>query len=107
AAAEALVTATGLRTCTTRLPRRPAPRASACILLDLGRCSAPCVNAETDYTQRVQAALTVLAGRAAPVVAAMQARIAELSRQQRYEEAAVRRDQLLAYLRAGPEPNGW
>jgi len=101
AAAEALVTATGLRTCTTRLPRRPAPRASACILLDLGRCSAPCVNTETDYTQRVQAALTILAGQAGPVVAAMQARIAELSRQQRYEEAAVRRDQLLAYLRAG------
>src|SRR5699024_314059 len=47
AAAEALVAATGLRTCTTRLPRHPAARANACILFDLGRCSAPCVRPDT------------------------------------------------------------
>lgn len=98
---DALVAGSGLRTCSTRLPRSPGPRAHSCILLDLGRCSGPCVNPQTDYAQRVGAAEQVLAGDAEPVVRAMRKRIAGLSRQQRYEEAGTARDQLQAYLRTG------
>lgn len=101
AAVEALVAATGLRTCTTRLPRRPSPGASSCILLDLGRCSAPCVRSDTDYAGRVARAEHVLGGDAVPVVSTLRRRIADLSAQERFEDAATHRDQLLAYLRAG------
>ena len=98
-AVEAIVAATGLRTCTATLPRLPAAGANACILLELGRCSGPCVHPATDYPTRADAADRVLAGDAAAVVEALRERIARLSAQERYEEAAQRRDQLLAYLR--------
>ena len=98
-AVEAVVAATGLRTCTATLPRVPKPGGSACILLELGRCSAPCVHPDTDYGDRVLRAEQVLGGDADAVVQTMTATISRLSAQERFEEAAVRRDQLLAYLR--------
>ncbi len=45
AAAEALAEALPLRTCSQSLSSRP--KASACVLADLGRCPAPCVGAVT------------------------------------------------------------
>ena len=98
-AVEAVVAATGLRTCTATLPRVPKAGGNACILLELGRCSAPCVHPDTDYGDRVLRAKEVLDGDAGAVVQVMTATIARLSAQERFEEAAVRRDQLFAYLR--------
>ncbi len=98
-AVEAIVAATGLRTCTAPLPRVPAAGANACILLELGRCAAPCVHTGTDYAERVARAQRVLTGDAGTVVQHMRGILARLSAQERYEEAAARRDQLLAYLR--------
>ncbi|HLS63627.1 MAG TPA: hypothetical protein VK060_09630 [Ruania sp.] len=98
-AVEAIVAATGLRTCTAPLPRVPAAGANACILLELGRCAAPCVHTGTDYATRVTGAQRVLGGDAGAVVDALRGILARLTAQERFEEAAVRRDQLLAYLR--------
>ncbi|HLS65208.1 MAG TPA: DEDD exonuclease domain-containing protein [Ruania sp.] len=98
-AVEAIVAATGLRTCTATLPRVPATGASACILLELGRCAAPCVHPGTDYATRVSGAQRVLGGDAGAVVDTLRGILARLTAQERFEEAAVRRDQLLAYLR--------
>src|SRR5699024_11035536 len=82
-AVEAMVAATGVRTCTGTLPRTPKPGANACILLELGRCSAPCVNTDTDYGDRVLRAEQVLGGDADAVVQAMTATIGRLSGQER------------------------
>ncbi|UFU01637.1 DEDD exonuclease domain-containing protein [Ruania suaedae] len=99
-AVAALVAATGLRTCRQRLPRTPRPSASACVLAEMGSCVAPCVqHTGGEYDERVQRALAALGGDASDVVAAARASITRLSRQQRYEEAGRRRDELLAYLR--------
>lgn len=100
-AVDALHAAFALRQCTTRLPRTPAPAASACVLAEIGRCGAPCVGgidlAEYgDVVDRVRAAMT---GDPSPVVRAHAARIAHLVRRERFEEAAAWRDQLAAFLR--------
>ncbi|CAM3260644.1 DEDD exonuclease domain-containing protein [Occultella aeris] len=118
-AVEAILATVPLRQCSTRLPRIPAAAASACVLAELGRCSAPCV-APADgvatlglpgvggpeirgglprYEDTVAAAEQIMRGDAAPVVAALRRSISHLSLQQRYEEAAVHRDRLLAFLR--------
>lgn len=99
AAQEAIVSAVPLRTCTTRLPVLPAAGASACIQRELGRCVAPCVDGDADYGAIVRRAGEVLGGRVDDVVAAAHRVIGTLAAQQRYEEAAVHRDRLAAFLR--------
>ncbi|SEE02607.1 DEDD exonuclease domain-containing protein [Ruania alba] len=98
-AAAALVAATGLRTCTTRLARTPTGRTSACVLAEMGKCLAPCVREVPEYDDRVRRAQQAMDGDVTAVVDTARRVIARLAGQQRYEEAAVRRDQLLAYLR--------
>ncbi len=99
-AMEAIHQAIGLRTCTTKLPTTPGPKASACVLAELGRCSAPCVDPRAVYEPLVAAARDVLDGHVDPVVAAIHRSIGALSASQRYEEAAAHRDRLSAFLRA-------
>ena len=103
AAALALQTAIPIRRCGGRLPRKPRPDGSACALAEMGRCAAPCVaeSAAHGYAAATREAAAALTGDASTVVAALRRRIAALSDQQRYEEAAALRDQLGAYLRAG------
>ncbi|HEX6886756.1 MAG TPA: DEDD exonuclease domain-containing protein, partial [Candidatus Nanopelagicales bacterium] len=99
AAAEALAEALPLRTCTQALSSRP--KASACVLADLGRCPAPCVGAidEATYALLVDAARQALGADPQPVVDAVSTRMAALAEQERYEEAAAWRDRLAALLR--------
>ncbi len=89
-----------LRQCGGRLPRHPAPGATACLLAELRRCDAPCVGGidESGYRQVVSAAAGAMVGDARPVTAAVQARVQRLVQQQRFEEAVVHRDRLQAYL---------
>jgi DNA polymerase-3 subunit epsilon len=99
AAAEALAEALPLRTCTQQLTSRP--KASACVLADLGRCPAPCIAAvgPEEYATIVDRARTVLTSDPAEVVLALTARMDALAAQERYEEAAAWRDRLAVLLR--------
>ena len=99
AAAEALAEALPLRTCSQTLSSRP--KASACVLADLGRCPAPCVGAVTpeEYAAIVERARTALASDPTEVVDAISARMEILAGQERFEEAAACRDRLSALLR--------
>ena len=99
AAAEALAEALPLRTCSQTLSSRP--KASACVLADLGRCPAPCVGAVTpeDYAAIVERARTALGSDPTEVVDALSARMDTLAGQERFEEAAAWRDRLSALLR--------
>jgi DNA polymerase-3 subunit epsilon len=98
-AAEALAEALPLRTCSQSLSSRP--KASACVLADLGRCPAPCIGAVTpeEYTAIVERAQVALGSDPAEVVEALTARMDVLAEQERYEEAAAWRDRLSALLR--------
>ncbi|TCJ35658.1 DEDD exonuclease domain-containing protein [Parafrankia sp. BMG5.11] len=99
-AATALLEAIPLRQCSTRLsPRRPT---AACALAELGRCGAPCDGREgvAEYGQHVAAARGAMTADPRPVVDVLERRIARLSADQRYEEAAGVRDRLAAYVRA-------
>jgi DNA polymerase-3 subunit epsilon len=100
-AVAALHEAFPLRRCTPKLPRRPPPGASACILAELGRCDAPCVGGIDipGYQLVVDQVRAAIVSEADPVVQANLLRAGALSGAQRYEEAAVHRDRLLAYLR--------
>jgi DNA polymerase III subunit epsilon len=100
-AAAALHEAFPLRRCTTRLPRRPRPGAGSCILADLGRCGAPCVGGidEAAYAAVAGQVRDALLSEAETVVRANLRRAEALSAGQRYEEAVVHRDRLMAYLR--------
>ncbi len=91
-----------LRQCGGRLPQVPPPGARACLLADLGRCGAPCVGGQGvgEYGRIAAAARSAMAGDARVVVAALLSRAGSLARAQRFEEAGVARDRLLAFLRA-------
>lgn len=99
AARAALHEAVPLRQCTGRLDPG---RGTACTLAAMGRCGAPCEAREShaEYAEHVRVAREAILGDVRPVARAMHERIATLSAQLRYEDAAVQRDRLLAFLRA-------
>jgi DNA polymerase-3 subunit epsilon len=101
AAVAALHEAIPVRRCTPRLPRRPDPGASACILAEIGRCAAPCVGGidEEAYGRVADRVRAAMLSDAEAVVRANLRRAEGLAGAQRYEEAAVHRDRLLSYLR--------
>ncbi|WP_235825869.1 DEDD exonuclease domain-containing protein [Candidatus Frankia alpina] len=99
-AADALLAAVPLRQCTGRLsPRVHRP---ACALADLGRCGAPCDGREdvAAYARHVAAARAAITGDPGPVITASTLRIDRLAGERRYEEAAVHRDRMVAFVRA-------
>ncbi|WP_243408032.1 DEDD exonuclease domain-containing protein [Frankia canadensis] len=99
-AADALLAAVPLRQCTPRLS--PRVRRPACALADLGRCGAPCDGREDvdAYARHVAAARAAITGDPAPVVAVATRRMDRLAAEERYEEAAVTRDRMIAFVRA-------
>jgi DNA polymerase III subunit epsilon len=90
-----------LRTCTSKLPRRPQPGASACMLAELGKCAAPCIGGidVAGYELVVDQVRAAMLTEADPVVTANMLRAGALSQAERFEDAAIHRDRLLAYLR--------
>lgn len=102
AAVAALHEAFRLRQCTRRLPLRPSPTASACVLAEMGRCGAPCTGDQSrdDYGGIVTAVRDALTGDLRDVVECLLERIAGLSAAQRFEDAATHRDRLLVLVRA-------
>jgi DNA polymerase-3 subunit epsilon len=68
----------------------------------MGRCPAPCEGGLTieDYAPIVGAARELIAGDPRPVLDAALRRMASMSAQQRFEEAASHRDRAASFLRA-------
>ncbi len=79
----------------------PPTLAPACALADLGRCAAPCLGAITTelYAEIVARAAAAIAADPGEIVDLLDARMASLARQERYEDAATVRDRLGALLR--------
>src|SRR5699024_6285889 len=91
----------GLRGCTDRLPRLPLAGATACVLGQIGRCSAPCADTQAarGYPRVVTEAIAAFEKNPEPIVLAHRDRMRELAGEERFEEAAAVRDRLLALLR--------
>ena len=92
-----------LRQCSRRLSIRT-PSAS-CALGEMGRCGAPCLGhlegeSVEAYSLHADAFRALVRSDARPVVAALSERIAALAAAQRYEDASVARDRLVALVRA-------
>ncbi len=101
-AVEAMQHALGLRTCTTRLPITPRSDARACLLKDIGACSAPCVRgASAEYAPTVEAARAAMALDPSPVVDALATQIAEHAERLDYERAAELRDGISSLVEGG------
>jgi len=90
-----------LRQCTRRLGRRGG--GGSCVLADLGRCNAPCTTGELaapGYDALVAAARSAMTGDCRAMVSVLRSRIAALAASERFEQAALLRDRLLALVRA-------
>ena len=99
AAIEAVERSLGVRTCTTRLTIVPRAGARACLLKDLGQCSAPCVDgASSGYDEAVSAARDALTRDPSPIVDVMATAIADFAEKQEYERAAELRDGVAAII---------
>ncbi|MBV9291056.1 MAG: DEDD exonuclease domain-containing protein, partial [Frankiales bacterium] len=100
AAMAAIHEAVPLRQCSQRLSvRRVSP---ACVLAGMGRCPAPCEGGVTpqDYAPVADAGRAVMTSDALPLLDATRRRMATLSAQERFEEAAAHRDRAAAFVRA-------
>ncbi|MDX6227713.1 MAG: polymerase subunit epsilon [Frankiales bacterium] len=89
-----------VRQCTARLsPRKPT---TACVLAEMGRCGAPCDGTESleDYAVHVEAVRVAITVSPREVVAGFERRMAALADHERYEDAAMHRDRLAAFVRA-------
>ncbi|MBV9487943.1 MAG: endonuclease, partial [Frankiaceae bacterium] len=99
AAMAAIHEAVPLRQCSQRIsPRHPT---AACVLAGMGRCAAPCEGgvSREDYAPTADAARALLVGDARPLLDAARRRMASLSAQERYEEAAAHRDRATTFVR--------
>ena len=99
-ALEALHEAFPLRQCTDRLPRLP--DRSPCVLAELGKCLSPCDASITHevYSGVVAATREALTARPDAVVDTITRKMQSLAARERFEEAQLHRDRLLAFLRA-------
>ena len=89
-----------IRQCTARMSRHP--QLSPCVLAEMGRCVAPCdgrisMDSYGEFVTALRMALTV---DPTPVVEAVDRRIDVLSADERFEDAAVHRDRLSAFVRS-------
>ena len=89
-----------VRQCTDKLARTPSR--AACVLAEMGRCLSPCDGSvdEHTYAAVVRQLRETLLRRPDDVVEVVNARMAELAADERFEEAGVHRDRLAAFVRA-------
>jgi DNA polymerase-3 subunit epsilon len=93
-AVEALQDVVRIRRCSQRLSRSPS--GSPCALAELGRCGAPCAGRENkeSYDEHVRRIRDLIDGSSDEVLSALRAELERLSRQGRFDRAAVLRDRL-------------
>ncbi|HEX7187681.1 MAG TPA: DEDD exonuclease domain-containing protein, partial [Actinomycetes bacterium] len=89
-----------LRQCTSRLSPRKVT--SACALAEMGRCGAPCDGRESveAYAAHAEAVRAAMLGDVRELVAALTRKVTRLADVERFEDAAVHRDRLAAFVRA-------
>jgi DNA polymerase-3 subunit epsilon len=89
-----------IRQCNDRLGRRPSR--SACVLAEMARCLAPCDGSADPqtYAAVVRQLQDTLLRRPDDVVELVNAKMAALAEQERFEEAASYRDRLASFVRA-------
>ena len=80
-----------LRTCTDTFMHN---RSRPCLLYQIGRCSAPCVIAQTDYGERVSLARRILTGDSEPIIRDLQKQMNKYSTKMDFENAAIIRDKI-------------
>lgn len=99
-AADTLLLAHDLRTCTDRISATK--RTPSCIRADIGTCVAPCRDsaALSEYSAIAAAARASIAHDLSPVGRAVRTRLAELAETERFEQAASLRDDLRMTLQA-------
>lgn len=99
---EALQLAHRVRTCSTRIARRPRTDTPGCALAELGRCAAPCTGSgdRAAYAAEVDRLRTAMSGDLRETIEAVRSRMSTLAGQQRFEEAAQWRERLGALCRA-------
>ncbi|PXY27264.1 DEDD exonuclease domain-containing protein [Prauserella muralis] len=99
-AADTLAGATGLRTCTQRIPATGAD-ATPCVLAELGRCGAPCAGRQTveQYAPAVRQIADLIVGTDNAALHAANRQVEQLATGQHFEQAARRRDELATLLR--------
>lgn len=97
---EAIAEVAGLRTCTERMA--PATRFSACVLAEVGRCTAPCIGAidVPGYAPGATTAAALLAGDVGLAARHLDNRLRRLVADSRYEDAAATRDRFGALFDA-------
>ena len=102
---DALTRVFPIRTCTNHFFDQRARAGRPCLYYDIGRCSGPCVPAQTGVTEEsyrrdVESLGDFLAGSSKPVLKRLDRQMAEASEREEYEQAARFRDQLQAARRA-------
>lgn len=100
-AIEALYEIFAIRQCKPRITLVSMKRASACALLDLRRCGAPCIGLQSfdSYSLIGEELRYSMLQDSRPVLSKLVSRMKELSLQERFEEAAEVRNRLGAYIR--------
>jgi len=91
-----------IRQCSDRMSRTPGAGRSPCVLAEMGRCLSPCDGSvdEATYGVVVRQLRDTLLRRPDEVVDAINARMATLAGDERFEEAGHHRDRLAAFVRA-------
>jgi DNA polymerase-3 subunit epsilon len=89
-----------LRQCTQRISLRGT--GSACALAEMGRCGSPCDGTESveAYAGHADAVRQAMLGDVRPLVSALTRKVERLAEVERFEEAALHRDRLAAFVRA-------
>ncbi|MCW2549463.1 MAG: polymerase epsilon subunit [Mycobacterium sp.] len=98
-AAAALHESFPLRQCGGRLS--VSVRRAACVLAEIAKCGAPCTGSQSreEYAVHVAAASRAITADPVAVVNALARRMTSLADADRYEDAAVHRDRLAAFIR--------
>lgn len=101
AAKAAIYEITKLRQCTISITPKSMKLASPCALFEMKRCDAPCVGAQSpDAYQSISTYVReLLHGDASPLENELRQRMADLAREERFEDALVLRNRLTAFAR--------